>query len=433
MGPVSGTLLKVLVAQKSWRYRDFATAFERAATKVGLRNQTLSEAQFRRWTSGRVKTMPSPDACRVLESLFGMEAVALFAAPPHGVSRTVPTGYDIESEIAMTARDAADEAGAVAAQSVSDTTVDQLRDDVAALATAYATTPPFDVFRRAKGLRQDAEHQRGVTRVPAQQQELLIIAGQACALLSTAAFDLGALDDATRLARSAALYGETARFDPMRAYATGSLAIFAYFSGRSSEAVRHARAALAYGGLGDTGRRRLLSIAARAYGHLGDGEQAGRATAAAVGLESGARDDLHDGVGGEFAFDEERLVMSAATTALLTGDGSRAEGQARHALELVAGRPPARRSGTVRAKASADLAAALLLRGDLEAAEEALTPVWEIPGDRRSAGLLGRVTGLRAALTAPSWRTARVAVDLGERIEDYGRLAAGRGMPAIEP
>ncbi|MFB0629910.1 DNA-binding protein [Streptomyces sp. AB3(2024)] len=433
MGPVPGTLLKVLVAQRSWRYRDFAAAFERAATKVGLRNQTVSEAQFRRWTSGRVKTMPSPDACRVLESLFGMEAVALFAAPPQGVPRTVPTAYDIESEIAMTARDAADEAGAAAAQSVSDTTIDQLRDDVAALATAYATTPPFDVFRRAKGLRQDAEYQRGATRVPVQQQELLILAGQACALLSTAAFDLGALDDATRLARSAALYGETARFDPMRAYAAGSLAIVAYFAGRPSEAVRHVRAALAYGGLGDAGRRRLLSIAARAYGHLGDGEQAGRATVAAVGLDAGARDDLHDGVGGEFAFDEERLVMSAATTALLTGDGSRAEGQARHALELVAGRPPARQSGTVKAKASADLAAALLLRGDLEAAEEALTPVWEIPGDRRSAGLLGRVTGLRVALTAPSWRTARVAVDLGERIEDYGRLAAGRGMSAIEP
>lgn len=433
MGPIPGTLLKALVAQKSWRYRDFAAAFERAATKIGLRNQSVSEAQFRRWTSGRVKTMPSPDACRVLEALFGMEAAALFAAPPQCVPRTVPTAYDIESEIAMTARDAADEASAAAAQSVSDTTIDQLRDDVAALATAYVTTPPFDVFRRAKGLRQDAEYQRGATRVPVQQQELLILAGQACALLSTAAFDLGALDDATRLARSAALYGETARFDPMRAYATGSLAIVAYFAGRPSEAVRHARAALAYGGLGDAGRRRLLSIAARAYGHLGDEERAGRATVAATGLDTGARDDLHDGVGGEFAFDEERLVMSAATTALLNGDGSRAEGQARRALELVAGRPPARQSGTVKAKASADLAAALLVRGDLEAAEAALAPVWEIPGDRRSSGLLDRVTGLRATLTAPSWRTARVAVDLGERIEDYGRLAAGRGMSAIEP
>lgn len=432
MNPIPGTLLKVLVAQKSWRYRDFAAAFERAAVKAGLRNQTLSEAQFRRWTSGRVKTLPSPDACRVLEAMFGREAAALFAAPPRSVATTAPTAYDIESEIAMTARDATDEASTAAAQSVSDITIDQMRDDVAGLATSYANMPPFDVFRAAKRLRRDAEYQRGATQVPVQQQELLILAGQACALLSTAAFDLGALDDATRLARSAALYGETARFDPLRAYATGSLAVVAYFAGRLSEAVRHARAALAFGGLGDVGRRRLLSIAARAYGHLGDGERAGRTTAAAAVLDTGARDDLHDGVGGEFAFDEERLVMSAATTALLGGNGAQAEGQARRALELVSARPLARQSTTVKAKASADLAAALLVRGDLEAAEEALAPVWEVPGDRRSAGLLDRVTALRSALTGPSWRTARLAVDLGERIEDYGRLAAGREVPAVE-
>ncbi|RKT06035.1 hypothetical protein BX286_4071 [Streptomyces sp. 3211.6] len=432
MDPIPGTLLKVLVAQKSWRYRDFAAAYEKAAGKVGLRAQSLSEAQFRRWTSGRVKTLPSPDACRVLEAMFGREATALFAAPPRSMPTAAPTTYDIESEIAMTARDAADEASTAAAQAVSDTTIDQLRDDVAALATAYATLPPFDVFRTAKGLRRDAEYQRGATQVPAQQQELLILAGQACALLSTAAFDLGALDDATRLARSAALYGETARFDPMRAYATGSLAIVAYFAGRPAEAVRHARSALAFGGLGDVGRRRLLSIAARAYGHLGNREEAGRATAAAVAVDTGARDELHDGVGGEFAFDEERLVMSAATTALLIGDGSQGEAQARRALELVSGRPPARQSTTVKAKASADLAAALLVRGELEAAEEALTPLWELPGDRRSAGILDRVTALRSALTAPSWRTAQLAVELGERIEDYGRLAPGRGVAAIE-
>ncbi|MFE1558186.1 DNA-binding protein [Streptomyces sp. NPDC058734] len=433
-----GTLLKLLVAQKAWRYRDFAAAFERTAAKAGLRSLTVSEAQFRRWTSGRVKTLPTPDACRVLEALFGTEAVSLFAEPPRSVPTTVPTAYEIESEIAMTARDAADEAGTAAAQSVSDTTIDQLRDDVTILADTYAITAPFDVFRKAKGLRQDAEYHRGATQVPAQQQELLILAGQACALLSTAAFDLGALDDSTRLARSAALYGETARFDPLRAYATGSLAIVAYFTGRPSEAVRHARSALAYGGLGDAGRRRLLSIAARAHAHLGDGEQADRATTAAAQLDTNTRDDLHDGVGGEFAFDEERLVMSAATTALLTGNGPQAEAQARRALHLVAERPPARQSATVRAKASADLAAALLKRGELEAAAEALTPVWDLPGDRRSSGLLDRVTTLRTALTTPSMRTTPVALDLGERIEDYSRRSAHtrlttRRNRAIEP
>ncbi|MGW5736265.1 MULTISPECIES: hypothetical protein [Streptomyces] len=81
----------------------------------------------------------------------------------------------------------------------------------------YSSMAPFDVFKRARELREQAEATRESTQVPEQQHELLIAAGQACALLATAAFDLGSLDGAKRLARSAALYGETARLAPLRA------------------------------------------------------------------------------------------------------------------------------------------------------------------------------------------------------------------------
>ncbi|MFD5673030.1 DNA-binding protein [Streptomyces sp. NPDC127040] len=435
------TLLRVLVQQRHWRYRDFVTAFERAAAQAGVHGMSVSEAQFRRWTSGRIKTMPGPDTCRVLEQLFDVEAAALFGPPPAPSTSTSapPTAYNLESEIAMTARDAANEAGAAAAQSVSDTTIDQLREDALSLARSYGAASAFEVFRRARVLRSEAEHQRGLTKVPVQQQDLLIVAGQACALLSTAAFDLGALDDSARLARSAALYGEMARFDPLRAYATGSLAICAYFTGRPSEAVRHARSALAYAGLGDMARRRLLSIEARAHGHLGDRERATRALVASTCQDSGERDALHDDVGGEFAFNEERLLMSNGTTALLVGDGAGAEVTAQRALDLVASRPPARQSVSVRGKAAADLAAAQVLRGDLDAAAATLETVWLIPAEQRVAGLLERTGGLRRALTAPAFRGTRVAVSLGEQIEEFGRLSAprqlgtGSGLLAIEP
>ncbi|MFJ9592413.1 hypothetical protein ACIRS3_06595 [Streptomyces virginiae] len=61
------TLLRVLVQQRHWRYRDFVTAFERAASQAGVQGLSVSEAQFRRWTSGRIETMPGPETCRVLE------------------------------------------------------------------------------------------------------------------------------------------------------------------------------------------------------------------------------------------------------------------------------------------------------------------------------------------------------------------------------
>jgi hypothetical protein len=443
------TLLHVLVRQRQWRYRDFVRTYERTAHQVfagsanpGAQRLTVSEPQYRRWTGGKVTTLPSPEACQVLERMFGVEAVVLLGPPPSialDESPTpAPTAYDLESEIAMTARDAADEAGAAAAQSISDTTLDQLRDDVTALAGHYNAIAPFEVFRAARLLREQAELLRDRTQVPAQQQDLLIIAGQASALLSTAAFDLGSLDGAVRLARSAALYGETARFDALRAYAGGSLAICAYFTGRPAEALRHVRSALALGGLGDVARARLLSIEARSHGHLGDAERAERVLTASVTQDSGRRDDLHDNVGGEFGFSQERLLMSNGTTCLLLGDGTGAEDAARRALDLISRRPSARQSAPVRGKAAADLAAAQLLREDLDGAAGSLEAVWTVPPGKRVTGLLERTSRLRTALTAPVFRGSHLATDLGERIEEFSLLSAPRqlgtsgGLPALE-
>ncbi|NUK13994.1 DNA-binding protein [Streptomyces lunaelactis] len=442
------TLLKVLVQQRQWRYADFVRAYERTAgqvfkgsSKPGTRNLTVSEPQFRRWTAGKVTTLPSTEACQVLERLFGIDAATLFGPPPTGAvgrSSKAPTPYDLESEIAMTARDAADEASTAAAQSLSDTTLDQLRDDVTSLARRYTSLAPFDVFRDAKLLREQAEHLRDRTQVPAQRQDLLIIAGQACALLSTAAFDLGSLDGAVRLARSAALYGETARFDALRAYAGGSLAICAYFAGRPSDAVRLVRTAQSLGGLGDIARRRLLAIEARAYGHLGDHARAERTLRASVNEHADLRDDLHDDTAGEFGFTEERLLMSNGTTCLLLQDGAGAETAAQRALTLISSRPPARQSASVRGKAAADLATAQLLRQDLDGAAATLETVWAVPREKRVAGLLERTGNLRATLTATAFRGSQLAAELGERIEDFGRLSAPHQLgtsgwqPALE-
>ncbi|MGV9342384.1 DNA-binding protein [Streptomyces sp. NPDC003688] len=424
MSKPARTLLKVLVDQRRWRYTDFERAFRRAAAQVldeGSRNLTVSEAQFRRWTAGKVQTLPGPEACTVLEHLFGVGAAALFDAPP---SVAPEPAFNLEDEIAMTARDVQSEAAEAASASISDTTLDQLRDDVTTLARTYTNRAPFDVFHRARELREEAETVRSRTQVPVQAQELLIVAGQACAILATAAFDLGSLDGAKRLCRSAALYGETARFDPLRAFAGGTLAYIAYFSNQPREAARLARQARTFDGLGDVGRRRLSAIEARACGHLGDPASAQRALGASQADSQGVTDDLHDGVGGEFGFTDERLAMSNASTCLLLGDGDRAESYARQALELAAGRPVALRSARVAGGAAADLAAARLLRGDLDGAADALEQVWLVPRDQRATGLLTRTARVRCALTGGRFRNAVMAGELGDRIEDFTRMAA---------
>ncbi|MFD7445939.1 DNA-binding protein [Streptomyces sp. NPDC059909] len=424
------TLLKVLIGQQKMTWATFEAEFVRTAEKVlgpRARNLTLGESQFRRWTSGQLKTLPTPDACRVLEAIFHVPAERLFAPPKELADPDVPV-LDLEAEIAMTAQEAQADASGAAAASLSDLTVDQLRDDVNELARAYSSKSPQTVWQETKALREKAEAGRDHTAVPAQQQALLILAGQASALLSQAAFDLGALDGAKRLARTAALYGETARFEPLRAFAAGSLAYIAYYSGQQSQAAGLARQALTFAGLGDVATRRLRAIEARAYGHLGDTASARRAMSAAENVETGATDELHDDVGGEFGFTRERVSMSNASTALLLGDGPGAEASARRALELAASRPPKQRSTTVLGKAAADLAMARLLSDDLDGAADALATVLSVPVDHRVTGLVNRAAGLRRYLARPHLHGAAVATELGEQLEDFTRGAPQRQL-----
>ncbi|MHC5904174.1 DNA-binding protein [Streptomyces sp. S6] len=425
------TLLKSLVAQRHWRYADFVAHFGRVAEKVikkGAANPTISEAQFRRWTAGTIRTLPGPDACRVLEEMFGVSAAALFQPPPSPESPA--PAFSLKDEIDMTARDASSEAGAAASASISDTTLDQLRDDVAELARRYHSYSAFEVLQTARRLREEAEQHRDRTQVPAQQEDLLIIAGQACALLSAAAFDLGSLDGSTRLARAAALYGETARFTPLRAFAGGALAYIAYFSGRPAEAAQIAQRAQMFTGLGDVAHRRLAAIEARAHGHRGDAVSAQRALDASRREGRDAFDDLHDGVGGEFGFTDERLAMSNSSTSLLLGDGEQAEAAARTALDLVTAKPEALRSARVVGGAAADLAAARLLSGDLDGAADALDRVWIVPGEQRATGLLTRTARVRRQLADEQFRRTPLADEISERLEHFSRLAAQHQLGA---
>lgn len=440
MGQVPRTLLKVLVDQRRWRYADFAAKFATAAEHIiamGAKNPTVGESQFRRWTAGKLKSLPGPDTRRVLEEMFGVEAALLFQLPPSS-PQLGPT-FNLEDEIDMTARDAHDNASAAASESLSNTTVDQLRDDVTALARRYNALPSLDVFRAARLIRDQAEVHRTRTQVPAQQQDLLVLAGQACALLAVAAFDLGSMDSAARLARSASLYGETARFEPLQGFSAGALAYIAYFRGQPTQGARLAVEARQLGGLGDTAHRRLAAIEARAHGHRGHVEAAQNALAASRAEEQGVTDEMHDEIGGEFGFSEERLAMSNSSTWLLIGDGEQAEAEASHALAVVQAKPAEVRSVRVVGGAAADLALARLLRGDLEAAEEALEVVWQTPQDQRATGLLHRTLRVRRTLSAVRFRSIPLAGELAERLEDFSVLSAqhqlgtGGMVAALEP
>ncbi|WP_328913490.1 MULTISPECIES: hypothetical protein [unclassified Streptomyces] len=118
--------------------------------------------------------------------------------------------------------------------------------------------------------------------------------------------------------------------------------------------------------------------------------------------------------------------MSNATTYLLLRDPDGAHEAASSALRLLNAAPEGDREVAVSAQASVDLARARLLRRDLDGAQEALEPVFQVPAGWRGAGILERISGVRSELCRPDFHGAHIAENLGERIEDFAAASTAR-------
>lgn len=79
-------LLKALVSERHWTYSAFFARFTATAREIAkaedeprMRSVDVAKRTFMNWTSGTLKGLPSADACRVLERMFGYPVEALFA------------------------------------------------------------------------------------------------------------------------------------------------------------------------------------------------------------------------------------------------------------------------------------------------------------------------------------------------------------------
>ncbi|WP_326681578.1 hypothetical protein [Streptomyces sp. NBC_01237] len=426
-------------------YRAFSQAYSRTEEQLrGEGHEVAPPPGARHYErllmAGHVKTTPFAPTARVLERMF-QQPVGVLLRPAseeptdgsESSSRVLSPPVLNESELLMTARDAASHSGEAAALRLDELTLDQLHDDLVKLSQKYGNTPPPEVFHEANNLLQQVQVNLERTRSPEQHKRLYHAAAQASALLGAVSFDLGALAPAVSFARSAAQYGKTIDYGPVQAYAYGMLAFMAFWDGRPGEAVRLAHTAQNFGGIGDTARRRLLAIEARAYGHLRADDQAKAAIKAASEQTTGRRDELHDDIGGEFGFDAARTAMSHATTCLLMRDPTSAEEFATTALDLLSAQPQANVPIVVSGPAAIDLARARLMRNEVEGAREALTPVFQVPPNWRGSGLMERLIATRIELTRPQLRSAPAALSLAEQIEAFSAVSPARRLGAQNP
>lgn len=396
-------------------------ALHRMCAEQRLGARGLTKRSWLDWEKGN---RPGADYLDLLCRLFQTGPVELGFATDYtpGVKTVLPVP---EWELVMSsAGESSDHAAETEAAAIGPNALEQLGDDVIRLARAYVHTAPRPVFAELIQVRNRTYRLLDRTRHPGQRRDLYLAAGQVCGLLASASFDLGYPYAATEQARAARVYGEVIGHDELTAWADGLLACVEFWAGRPGQALKLVERGLAVAPAG-TARGRLLSIAARASALLGDVDGTREAVLAAWDAQ-GPYGELHDGVGGEFAFDEARQAFCAGSAYLSAGLAAEAQAECERALALYQGFPAAQRWYAAEASTSVDLATARLLAGDLDGSAEALAPVLATPPDKRVEGLIKRVARFHASLSSIPSADAGPLIEL---IEDFTIETAVRALP----
>lgn len=328
--------------------------------------------------------------------------------------------------------EAADEAlaqAALASAGLDRDGVADLFEQLADVARGYADRHRWESFRRARRGRDLAHDLSARTRRPTDLIDAYLLASLSNALMAAAAFDLAQWSAAASMARAARTFADLSGNPSAIGWARGLLATLMNWHDRPDAAVQEIEAGLA-ARPDRASRYRLFCIAARAHAMRGDRASARDALQQAARFrpdDGRGRDLLHDEIGGEFRFDPARASACAGAVWLHLRDGTAAEGALNTALTTYTAVPLQERPTAPVHGAHADLAAARLLRHDLDAADEALAPVFDVPPEQRISVLSGRLAGVQILLRDPHWdRTPRARV-LSERINDW--LGSARALP----
>jgi tetratricopeptide (TPR) repeat protein len=434
------TLLEKIIHASEYTIEEWRARFDVVAGEM-RENATLSARQLQRWMAGEVDDA-RPSSRRVAAQLWGYPFASLLAPPglmvlpaPPVAGRNITMGTadaaetNLLKEVTIMAAHESSRHAAESDGSVSLAIIEQVQAEVCRLARDYATMPPLRLLGESRQARDLAYMALDRTRRPAQTKDLYLAAGQLCGLMAVASFDLAVWDAAAEQARAAHVYAELVDHTGLRAWARGTQALISYWTGRPRQAIVHVEAGLDRSPAG-AAEARLRSIEARAWSYIGGDPS--RATAAIRAADDAhaadpGRDDLHNDIGGEFGWGPSRHAACAGTALFALGDIAGAVRRARQALDLLPDDPF---GGLVIERAHIDLAAAELALGRLDAAEDALAPVWLVPVPQRRHSLTDRLAQMARVLSSPTWHANRQASDLRDRIEVFNTEAEARALPS---
>ena len=344
------------------------------------------------------------------------------------------SGSWIEREVVMTAHESSDHAERAEQREIGDATLEQLRADVVRLSREYMTGEPLALFLEMRRVRSRIHAALDRHLWPRDQRDLYFLLGCLNCLMATASMGLGYPQSAQELIRAAWAYATVIDHRPLMARLRLGASDIAYWHDRPQAARDLAASGLDYLSAGPYAALLHVQLASAAA-RLGQADTARQAiSAAADAREHQPSDELLE-IGGEFGFSVASQHYYAGRTLLeIPQAHDAAIRELEHALERYqAGPEPGEdHSHECVMLTHADLAAARLRAGQLEAALSAVEPVTSLSPGSRTSRLTQRLAAVRAELARPRYQGTAQARDLGERIEDFGRetiVAALHDLP----
>ena len=410
--PGRPTLLRALITERHWqRFRTFEAHFRRAAQELAERDGdpdlarlTVSSRQWERWYSGNVRTEPYPDACRVLEHLFGYPVQQLLApAGQQSYSDQSPANFEGIADLMVW----------VTSTNTTDDAIEQIADAAAYLAEAHSETPPRMVLDGVlQAHKQISDCVRGGRQRFRQTRELLKIdsdlLAHACLLLGDLGKDLKAAEYGTVALALAQEVGAD------EAIARSAQAKTARWQRRYVESAEGARRGFEVSALSPT-KVELAYREANAIALFGDASRARRALQRAQDAAEMLTD--YGPPTSVWSFHTGRQAIFAISVAIHTGDP---DGALRAAAMAEAGwacGEPKVPANWAQIKAGSSIA--YLMQDSLDGAAHQIAPVLELPEELRISTVIGYLKTLENMLAQPRFAKSKIAAKITSQIRSF--------------
>lgn len=428
--------------QSAIAHWDFGLASRLIRARAGLRQDDMAfmtglsqsflsmlEAGSRRLTNLEkaarfVKGLGTPDA--LLAPPFRQHSAA--PAPAHAsyakpcLDESGPTKHDVPDLNALAAQAAVQSlrfADEITMTNVSGIELEGLESTLTRIASDYVHAPLHRIFIELVTTRDRLFALLNGRQPLGQTRELLLLAGTSCLLLAHASQNLGDEDAAIAQLQTAWTFAEQADHNDLRAWVKGTAALIAEWSTRRQTALDYTRQAIRLAPAGET-RIRIAAIEARAAARIGD-----RTTAMAAledlqrAQDKKAAPDALTRFGGLLTFPEAKQHYYIGGTFALLGEHHRAEQHATAAIKLYESGPQEHRSYGDEALARLDIVTARIAAGEIEGAAEQLSPILELPADRRIRQLGDAMQAVTRLLEEPRLARSPLARELADATRGY--------------